>query len=67
MTVTEDFSLPAELLLDLSFSLELDSALDDEFAEEDGSSLFGATLLLSSPHAESKSTNIKVAATTHSS
>ena len=75
MMVTEDFSLPAELLLDLSFSLDLDVALDDDFAEaefwatleEGGSSLFGATLLLSSPHAESKSTNIKIATTTHSS
>lgn len=61
----EELIKSTELLLDLFFSLELDLALDDDFAEEelwttleeDGSSSFGAALLLlSSSHAARNAT-----------
>ena len=58
----ENFSSSAELLLD--FTLLPDSGSEPEMTEEEDGSLSGATLpLSSSPHAESKSTNIKIATT----
>ena len=69
----ENFSSSTELLLKETSSralevliratrLLLDSGSEPGMTEEEDGSLFGATLpLSSSPHAESKSTNIKIA------
>ena len=68
----EDFTFPAELLLDLGgfaelldFTLLLESVLERGMTEEeDGSSPSGAALLLlSSPHATRKKNNIREIAT----